>query len=428
MKTPMCLIVLVASTVLATSPARAQSATSSEEIEALKAQVAALQARLDKLEAEQRAASSTPVAAPAAAAPSSTPAPAQPAVAASPAPAAAGPPAAGSGWFANTTIGGKAYLNASNITERSDGAHGAQDGFQVDVKRFYLTVDHTFDDTFSADLTTDFRYGANGLSKDTALYVKKAYLQAKLSPAFTVRLGAADLPWVPFVENVYGYRFVENALIDRTKYGTSTDYGIHVFGSFGNGLISYAVSAIDGLGYKTRSRSSDTLDLEGRISAQPVKGVILAVGGYTGKLGKSMGGAPETRHRARRFDALAAYSTRRIHAGLEYFKATDWNTVTTAATDTSEGWSAFGSYAFSPEIAVFGRYDWVDPDQRSNAPLKEHYFNVGLNYSPITNLDIALVYKRDKAENGLVPTSNGTIGGAVDGTYDEIGVFTQVKF
>lgn len=404
MKKSICLAALLASSAFAVTPAMAQSATSSEEVEALKAEVQALQTRLDKIEAEQAA----------------TPAPA-PVAAATPAPVP-------SGWFSNTTIGGKAYINASNISQRTDGAKNAQDGFQTDVKRFYLTVDHKFDDTFSANLTTDFRYGSNGLSNDTVVYVKKAYLQAKLSPAFIVRAGAADLPWVPFVEDVYGYRFVENTLIDRTKYGTSADYGVHVLGTFGNGLISYAVSAIDGLGYKTRSRNSDTLDIEGRISAQPIKGVIFAVGGYTGKLGKSVDGQPETNHRAKRFDALAAYSNHGIRAGVEYFKATDWNNVTTPAKDTSDGWSAFGSYAFTPKLGVFGRYDWVNPNQRSNAPLKEHYFNVGVDYQPIKNLDVALVYKRDKAENGLISTSNGTIGGAVDGTYDEIGVFTQLKF
>ena len=48
-------------------------------------------------------------------------------------------------------------------------------------------------------------------------YIKKAYLQAKLDPAFIVRLGAADLPWVPYVENQYGYRHIENTIADRTE-------------------------------------------------------------------------------------------------------------------------------------------------------------------------------------------------------------------
>ena len=431
MKKRLIVLGLLASSTIVATPAMAQQAATpsatSNEVELLKQQVQMLQDRLDRIEAEQAAApavtSSATQVAPqgtaSAAASTSNPAPAPSQVAAAP---------AAPGWFANTKIGGKAYINVSNINQKSDGVDTSQNGFQTDVKRFYLTVDHTFNKTFSADLTTDFRYGSNGLSNDTVLYVKKAYLQAQLSPAFYVRLGAADLPWVPFVENVYGYRFVENTLIDRTKYGTSSDYGIHIGGTIGGGLLSYAVSAIDGLGYKTRSRNSDTVDIEGRISSEPVKGVTLAVGGYTGKLGKSVAPAPETNHRATRFDALAAYANYGARVGIEYFRAKDWNNVTSVQSDRSDGWSAFASYSITKKIAAFGRYDWVDPNQRTDGPQKEHYFNLGLDYQPIAPLDIALVYKRDKAENGLISTSNGTIGGAVDGTYDEIGVFTQVKF
>jgi hypothetical protein len=38
------------------------------------------------------------------------------------------------------------------------------------------------------------------------------------------------------------------------------------------------------------------------------------------------------------------------------------------------------------------------------------------------------VYKRERANHGFLSTSNGTIGGALDGTYDEIGLFGQFSF
>lgn len=339
------------------------------------------------------------------------------------------------GWFANTTIGGKAYFNVSDIHQTSTALNGvktnnAQNGTQTELKRFYFIVDHKFNDVFSANLTTDFRYNANGTSKDTLLYVKKAYIQAKLDPALIVRVGAADLPWVPFDEGIYGFRFVENTLIDRTKFGTSVDWGVHVLGSFANNLVSYQVSAIDGQGYKTLSRSSDTLDLEGRVSINPLKVLTFAVGGYTGKLGKSAGNLPDTAtpHNAERFDALAAYTDKRIRAGIEYFAAKNWNTVTSATSDKSDGWSAFGSFAFTPQILAFGRYDWVKPSKDLNPALKDHYLNVGLDYKPIPPLDFALVYKRDRANNGTLSTSNGTIGGPDHGTYDEVGLFGQLAF
>ena len=339
------------------------------------------------------------------------------------------------GWFANTSVSGKAFFNVSNIHQSSTDLAGvttqnAQNGTETELKRFYIGVDHKFSSVFSANLTTDFRYNANGLTKDVSVYVKKAFVQAKLSNALWVRVGSTDLPWVPFVEGVYGYRFVENTLIDRTKFGTSADWGVHAGGTIANGLVSYAVSAINGAGYKTLSRSSDTVDLEGRISVNPIKTVTLAVGGYTGKLAKSAANLPSsaTPHTATRFDALAAYTGKRIRAGVEYFAAKDWNNVNTVASDKSDGWSAFGSFAFTQKVLAFGRYDWASPSRDINPALKDHYFNVGLDYKPLPPLDFALVYKRERANHGLLSTSNGIIGGPDHGTYDEIGLFGQVAF
>jgi hypothetical protein len=334
------------------------------------------------------------------------------------------------GWFANTSISGKSFFNVSNINHKRAGVEQTDNGTETELKRFYVSLDHKFNDVFSADITTDFRYGTNGTSSDVLVFVKKAYLQAKLNPAFVIRVGEADLPWIPFDEGLYGYRFVDATLIDRTKFGTSVDWGVHVLGSFGpNNLVSYQVSAINGSGYKTLARNSDTIDLEGRVSVNPVRPITLAVGGYTGKLGKSADNNLVT-HRATRLNALAAYTGKRIRAGVEYFAAKNWNNVT-SGTDKSDGWSAFGSFSFTPQIAAFGRYDWVKPNKDTNPALKDHYLNVGLDFKPIPPLDLALVYKRDRANNGFLATSNGIIGGlnnTTSGTYNELGIFGQFVF
>jgi hypothetical protein len=329
-----------------------------------------------------------------------------------------------SDWASSTKIGGKLFFNVSNISQKSDGLNTNANGFQTDVKRFYLTVDHKFDDVFSANLTTDFNYISN--DSQTQVYVKKVYLQAKLSDALIVRVGSSDLPWIPFVENIYGYRHIESTLADRTKYGTSADYGVHIAGSFANGVVSYAASAINGAGYKKLVRS-DSIDLEGRISVAPIKGLVFAVGGYTGKLGKSLANAPVI-HRATRVNALAAYTGSRFNIGAEFFQAKNWNNVTTVTEDKTNGFSVFGSFNVTPKIAIFGRYDKVNPNKLTNAAADDNYFNVGVNFQAFKNIDLALVYKREKVDNVLLSTSNGSIGGVNEGTYDEVGLFGQVKF
>ena len=345
------------------------------------------------------------------------------------------------GWWGNTTIGGRFFFNVSNIHQTSTDLLGnktesAQNGTETELKRGYIIVDHKFDDTWSANLTTDFRYNSNGTSKDVLVFVKKAWVQAHITNALNIRVGESDTPWISFVESLYGYRFVENTLIDRTKFGASTDWGVHVFGTLGRNLVSYQFSAINGGGYKSLSRNSNTIDLEGRIGINPVKHVTLAVGGYSGKLGKS-NDTVDVNHRATRWDAVAAYTNKRVRAGVEYFTATNWNNVTTAPQplpapstpdDKSNGWSAFGSYAFTQKVSVFGRYDWLKPSRRLNPSMRDNYFNVGVDYKPIDPIDLALVYKHERVTHGLLQTSNGTIGGPDRGSYDEVGLFGELSF
>lgn len=405
-------LALLASTMFLAAPAVAQQA-STDDIAALKAQISAMQQQIAELQAQQATQGAQVQQAQQDVAKIKV-TPSKVADSAS--------------WANDTKIGGKAYFNASNISQRSDGAIVNQSGTQAELKRFYISVDHKFDKMFSANLTTDFRYGTNGTSKDVLVYVKKAFLQAKFSDALFARIGAADMPWIPFAEGVYGFRHIEQTLIDRTKYGTSSDWGIHLGGDLAGGKFSYAASAVNGQGYKTLSRSNKGIDLEGRVSAKPVDFITVGAGFYTGRLGKDVAGVSDTYHHATRLNALAAYTGKRATLGVEYFTAKNWKNVNTPSSDKTTGWSAFGSFKPAEKWAVFARYDWVNPDKVSKPALKEHYFNVGGQYSPNKNVDLALVYKRDKARNGTVSTGNGTIGGADGGTYDEFGLFGQFKF
>jgi len=348
-------------------------------------------------------------------------------------------------WADNTQINGRVYLDFSNINQQSAGARVAPSGTALDIKRFYLGVDHKFNDMFSANVTTDFQYSsADGA---TELYIKKAYLQAKLNDALVFRLGATDLPWVPFAENVYGYRYLEQTLIDRTKFGTSSDWGVHALGSFKGTPISYQVSVINGTGYKVvpgtgNAPRTNSLDVEGRVSAA-MNGFTFALGGYDGKLGKDQtqatGGTTVTHHDATRLNALAAYENKQFRLGAEYFSATNWTAVTSVGTDTADGWSLFGNYNLTDKVSLFGRYDWVRPNKDTSSGKKDQYFNVGLSYEPVKIVDLALVYKRDtldgcplSATTCSLSTGNGTLGGTIagnrSGTYDEFGLFGQYRW
>jgi hypothetical protein len=372
-------------------------------------------------------------------------------------------------WAADTTVGGRAFINFSTINQKTAGVNNLSTGTGINVKRVYLEINHKFNDTFSASIVTDAAnvtgassfgntYSAGATPVGKGLFLKNAFIQAKVDPALWIRAGAAPLPWVPYVEGQNGYRYVENMLIDRVGYGTTADWGIHIGGDLANNHLSYQVSLVDGAGYRV-VRVTKSVDVEGRVAAQfgPIWG---AVGGYIGKLGNDYAPAaipadPTLGYQtAKRFNAAAGYKTKTFNLGGEYFYAKNWknvavNPATTAyAQDSAQGWSVFSNYNFTPRISLFGRYDWVQPNRIVEPQVRDNYFNVGLQWEAAKILDIALVFKHETVKNGSLSTQSGVIGCTTaetahsfassaalasggclgNGTYNEFGIFTQFRF
>jgi TolA-binding protein len=331
----------------------------------------------------------------------------------------------------NTKLGGTMFFDMSDVSHKEKGAtggytkkdaHGSVNGTGFDVKRFYLSVDHQFNDIWSANLTTDFQY-ASGVSA-TELYVKKAYLQGKFDPMFTLRIGAADMPWIPFAEKWYGYRFLENTLIDRSvdggrgtagaaatgmgSFGSSADWGLHALGATtGDNAVNYQLSVVNGRGYKNPSRSKG-VDAEGRLAYQPIEQMVVALGGYTGKRGNDVQGGAPTRD-ASRGDALVAWREKNFGIGAEYFTAKNWDDVLkytgpapgpAAVRDKADGYSVFADWTFVPQWAVFARYDSINYKYKNLAglesKLEDTYYNAGISYDVIKNLRLALAWKHDE--------------------------------
>jgi outer membrane murein-binding lipoprotein Lpp len=371
-------------------------------------------------------------------------------------------------WFDSTSITGRMYFDGSNISQKVNGVKTPGSGTGFNIKRLYVGIDHTFSPIFSGNVTMDisnvvgstsnYNFNANSATapaNSTALvgrgfYVKKAYLQAKLNPALVIRVGAADLPWVPWIENQYGYRHIENTLIDRTNFGTSADWGVHALGDLAGGIISYQVSAIDGGGYRN-VKVTKTVDFEGRLSAS-YKGFFAGIGGYTGKRANNTEGALTSAtttvngityignthlHTATREDAALGYKSKLFTLGGEYFHAKNWNNVTTATQDKSKGYSVFGNVNFAPKWSVFGRYDWVKFSEVLNPEFHQHYYNGGIQYEPVKIVDIALVYKHESLLDGSLAAVSGyanqnapavTIPINGRATTNEIGIFGQLRF
>jgi len=385
----------------------------------------------------------------------------------------------------NTTVGSQVFFDFSNISDKQNsnlptGLDVAPSGTSFDVKRLYLIVDHKFDDVFSANLTTDAQYVAapssitststtkNGVTTITSttstsnsgsvseVFIKKLYLQAIINEAFIVRGGSYTSPWAPFVESLYGYRWIEKTTTDRLGFANTADWGVNAGGKFGTTGLSYSASVVDGAGYKNPSRTK-TPDVEARVAYAPIDGLTVGIGGYEGHLGQvTTTNSAYDRNTATRLDAVISYSIAGFRVGGEYFDARNYKTVNSVAAsvfgtsavvagsltgvvphDKATGGSVWASYAFTDQYSVFARGDNTKLSEDVARNLTDRYYNIGFAYKPIKSVDLALVYKNEKVDHGANSLSgadaNGsvTIGGSTglnDGIYSEVGVYVQWVF
>jgi len=381
---------------------------------------------------------------------------------------------------ANTTVGGQAFVDFGYIKLQNEDATGKKidtppSGVGFDVKRFYLIADHKFNDIFSADLTLDAQYSTastatitNGTTSTTVLtnqnssggvtevMVKKLYLEAKLSDALVFHAGAYTSPWAPFVEGLYGYRYIEKTTLDRLGFAQTADWGLNATGKLGpNGMFGYSFSIVDGGGYKNPTRTHSP-DYEGRVNVNPVKWLTVGAGFYAGHLGQVTATNKDfPTHTALRWNGVVAANISGVRAGVEFYTAKNYKTVNnlaasvygtssivgasaavTPVSDKADGESAFVSYNFNSDYSVFARYDHAKLSKDVAPNLKDDYFNIGVAYKPLKTIDLALVYKNERVNNGTNSISgadaNGsyTIGGAAaqDGHFDEVGFYAQWSF
>jgi hypothetical protein len=389
---------------------------------------------------------------------------------------------------ADTTIGGQAFFDFSYIKLQNENAAGTKvdtppTGVGFDVKRFYLIVNHRFNDVWAANLTTDAQFstastatvvtpaattgGATGTTTAltsqntsggvTEVMIKKLYLEGKFAQGFVLHVGAYDTPWAPFVESLYGYRYIEKTTTDRLGFAQTADWGINANGSFGSGdLVTYSASVLNGGGYKNPTRTKD-VDFEGRIGVKPLDWLTLGAGLYNGHLGQITATNENfPQNKANRYDVVAGVNAAGLRLGIEYFEAKNYKTVNSLtvsaygtsaivgssatarpASDRADGVSGWASYNFTDQWSVFARYDDTNLSKDVAPNLKDRYLHAGVAYKPIKQVDIALVYKNERVDHGSNTLSganaNGsyTIGGANtnrSGEFNEGGLYVQYRF
>ncbi|MGM0630959.1 MAG: hypothetical protein ACQESI_07310 [Pseudomonadota bacterium] len=297
---------------------------------------------------------------------------------------------AGGFWIASvqaeTRLSSQLFINASNIQQQN--LDSEIEGWELDLKRFYLDVNHKFNDKWSAVVTTDVQWRRQ--SDPTDVWFRHAYVQSKLPNGQLLQLGVAPLPWIDYIARKVGYRYVDPSLTPMNQFAGPTDLGVHYTNK--NDNVSYAVSVVTGGGFK-KPRVGDSVDVEAYAAWHAAPGLDIAIGGYRGARTQDKGDAPKI-NTAERFNASINYQIKKMRLGIEYVHNNNWAQVASPVEDAKSGWGSWASYRYAPKHSVFVRYDTTKPSRRLNPDYEKDYVQIGWDWKVALYVTVALVAKQ----------------------------------
>jgi hypothetical protein len=307
--------------------------------------------------------------APAAQPPAETPAPAPP-------PAEAPKKEAASSWTERVKLGAKAYLRYSyELGEERRNAN------EFNIDRLYLQAEFFATDKVRFQITLDAGDTRNATGNQVFFAeTKNAYIEVKdlIGRGVYLRGGIIPLAWIPYEEDLWGYRVQGSLPVDRWGYITSADLGLAVGGTLPSKYGSFYVNVSNGEGFKA-IEINKRKELQARLSINPLASMGglaagLFVTGY-GSYGEYDDPGLPARVKSRVI-AQAGLQSVPVTLAVAYVSARDANakvkgryTVSTEDIVTGQGIYGFGvlnvgALAHEAEgVDLFARYDHLTPDK-----------------------------------------------------------------
>jgi len=309
---------------------------------------------------------------------------------------------------------------------------------QAAIDRAYLTAKYSFNNDWMMRVTTDVFLdtkngnGANN-KKNNRIFLKYAYLQGKLyGDAVVLRLGQSHTPWIDHEEHLWAHRYVSPVFIDTHGFDASSDLGIGLKGKLSGGLFKYWVTETNGRGYShpglnaAGGKGTKSFDFDSRLGIYPMQGLTVDFqyrNGYLGtKYFDTVNKITTPGTRSSLYQAMITYGMGhdwRVGANYVHNKKHDSATLTDIKDD---GYALWGWTGFGNGFGSFGRYEY-DKTKKTNAipNQTENRYQLGLEYKPVKNVALSLVYDYDKIRD------KGHTTGAVKKT-SSWGLFSNFKY
>ncbi len=253
--------------------------------------------------------------------------------------------------------------------------------FTVDVGRDKAQTSDAAADGHTHKAPGDPRYG---------LYVKYAWLEAKLASNLYLKAGILGNYYHSSTDKLWGYRYVFKSIGDEEKLWNSADLGITMRYQLPSGIGNLLVGAVNGSGYKK------VLDTNGgkNLWAQAWLHPLAPIGGFGERivLGAYVDYAltlDDDEDERIFYSGLLGYKSDFITLAYQFVG----QQVEAAGATESAGGMGHGVYlrVDTPwKVGLLGRYVMWDADTSSDAARAKQQIVAGLSYAPISLLSVAL--------------------------------------
>ncbi|MBN8545232.1 MAG: hypothetical protein J0L60_03775 [Ignavibacteria bacterium] len=246
---------------------------------------------------------------------------------------------------------------------------GAEKMNAFQIRRIYLTYDHDISAEFSGRIRLEAE-NATTVNNKFGVFLKDAYIKwSEIFPGSDLVLGLQPPPVYGISESYWENRFLEKTQLDLRKISPSSDLGISLRGNlWGNGILKYWLMFGNGNG------NSPETDKHKRayshLQFSPDKRFTFTFSfDYVSKpalLIRTPGPTDlEYPNDDFNFTLFAGYREKqRVSAGIEAFYGIRQNGEQQRNLEGhsySAALSLFGTWYFSPKMAVAARYDYFDP-------------------------------------------------------------------
>lgn len=299
----------------------------------------------------------------------------------------------------------------STLSNVANGGKQDLNGFQL--RRVYFTYDNDISENFTSRFRLEADQTANTSDGKIGVFVKDAYLTWKnIFNGSDLTFGIQPTMVIENADADWGHRFLEKTILDLRGIVSSRDIALSLKGKFdSDGVFKYWVMIGDGSGNKPETDKYKRF--YAHLQYNPIKNLSVTLyGDLKSKPSvddpQNNSASPATLSNSDlNYALLLGYKEKdNFSVGAEVFLNTTQNGIRSSSIVKDRngiGVSFFGSYNFSQQFSVVGRFDYFDPN--TNTDFKgdsRNWFIFSLNYKPVDKVTISpnIIVETYEAING----------------------------